>query len=196
MGRDDGASGSRVRCDPMALSARHVGSTVAEIDAMDEDSFVRAVGAVVEHSPWVAEEAWRRRPFGSVAGLRLAFETAIRTAPRERRLELLRAHPELAGREAAAGELTEASEREQRGARLDRLTPQGLDRLRALNSDYRARFGFPFIACVREHSVDSLLAWGAARLGRDVDAEEATALTEVGKIVGLRLADLVAEDPP
>jgi 2-oxo-4-hydroxy-4-carboxy-5-ureidoimidazoline decarboxylase len=179
----------------MALRARPEDSTIADIDSMDDSSFVAAFGAVVEHSPWIAEEAWRRRPFGSVAGLRLAFEAAIRTAPRERRLDLLKAHPELAGREADAGELTDASAREQRGARLDRLAPRELDALHALNADYRARFGFPFIACVREHSVDSLIAWGAARLGRDAEAEEATALAEVGKIVGLRLADLVVEEP-
>jgi OHCU decarboxylase len=178
----------------MALSARHVGTTITEVDAMDEDSFVAAVGSVVEHSPWVAAQAWRRRPFASLGALRLAFESAIRTAPRERRLDLLRAHPELAGREAAAGELTDASAREQRGARLDRLAPQELDALRALNADYRARFGFPFIACVREHSVESLLAWGAARLQRDAEAEEATALAEVGKILGLRIGDLVTDE--
>lgn len=178
----------------MALSARHVGSTIAEVDAMDEDAFIAALAPVVEHSRWVAEEAWRRRPFGSTAHLELAFEAAIRTAPRERRLEVLRAHPELAGREAAAGDLTDASAREQRGARLDRLAPAELGSLRALNSDYRARFGFPFIACVREHSVESLLAWGRARLERDAEAEEATALAEVGKIVGLRLGDLVTDD--
>jgi OHCU decarboxylase len=177
----------------MAHSARHMGSTITEVDAMDEDAFVAALGAVVEHSPWVAAEAWRRRPFGSAAGLRLAFEAAIRTAPQERRLALLRAHPDLAGREAAAGELTDASAREQRGARLDRLTPDELAELTALNKDYRARFGFPFIACVREHSVDSLLAWGRARLEREGAAEEATALAEVGKIVGLRLGDLVED---
>jgi OHCU decarboxylase len=178
----------------MALSARHVGSTITEVDAMDSDAFVATLGAVVEHSPWVAAEAWRRRPFGSLAGLRLAFEAAIRTAPRERRLELLRAHPELAGREAEAGELTDASQREQRAARLDRLAPDELAALDSLNADYRAGFGFPFIACVREHSVDSLLAWGRARLERDAEAEEATALAEVGKIVGLRLGELVADD--
>jgi OHCU decarboxylase len=177
----------------MALGTREAGSTVAQIDAMDEASFVAALGSVVEHSPWVAAEAWRQRPFGSVAALRLAFETAIRTAPRERRLELLRAHPELAGREAAAGELTDASAREQRGARLDRLSPEELADLGALNAAYRSRFGFPLIACVREHSVDSLLTWGAARLQREAEAEEATALAEVGKIVGLRLGDLVTD---
>src|ERR671917_2467159 len=110
----------------MALSARNVRPTIAEVDAMDSEAFVAALGSAVEQSPWVALEAWRRRPFGSVAALQLAFESAMRCAPRERRLELLRAHPELAGREAAAGELTAASAREQRGARLDRLTPEEL----------------------------------------------------------------------
>jgi 2-oxo-4-hydroxy-4-carboxy-5-ureidoimidazoline decarboxylase len=178
----------------MALSARQVRPSIAELDAMDADEFAAALGAVVEHSPWVAREAWRRRPFGSAAGLRLAFEAAMRTAPSERRLDILRAHPELAGREAAAGELTGASAREQRAARLDRLTPDELAALRQLNADYRERFGFPFIACVGEHSVTSLLAWGRARLARDAEAEAATALAEVGKIAGLRLRALVADE--
>jgi 2-oxo-4-hydroxy-4-carboxy-5-ureidoimidazoline decarboxylase len=183
----------RVRCRRMALSARNVRLTIAEVDGMGCEDFVAALGSAVEHSPWVAREAWRRRPFGSVAALRLAFEAAIRGAPRERRLELLRAHPELAGREAAAGELTGASAREQRAARLDRLAPDELAALTRLNADYRARFGFPFVACVREHSVESLLAWGRARLARDPGDEEDTALAEVGKIVGLRLRELVAD---
>jgi 2-oxo-4-hydroxy-4-carboxy-5-ureidoimidazoline decarboxylase len=179
----------------MAPSARNVRPSIAEVDAMDSEAFVTALGAAVEHSPWVALEAWRRRPFGSVAALQLAFEAAMRGAPRERRLELLRAHPELAGREAAAGEMTGASEREQRAARLDRLAADELAALTALNADYGARFGFPYIACVREHSVESLLAWGRARLARDPEAEAATALAEVGKIVGLRLRELVTDGP-
>jgi 2-oxo-4-hydroxy-4-carboxy-5-ureidoimidazoline decarboxylase len=178
----------------MALSARHTGSTVAEVDAMDEDAFLAVFGSVVEHSPWVAAEAWRHRPFGSAAGLRLAFERAIRTASRERRRGLLTAHPELAGKEAARGELTDASAREQRAARLDRLSAAELAALESLNAEYRQRFGFPFIACVREHSFESLLAWGRARLERDERDEEATAIAEVGKIVGLRLAELVEDD--
>jgi 2-oxo-4-hydroxy-4-carboxy-5-ureidoimidazoline decarboxylase len=177
----------------MALSARNVRPSIAEVDAMDAETFVATLGSVAEHSPWVALEAWRRRPFGSVAALQLAFEAAMRGAPRERRLELLRAHPELAGREAAAGELTGASAREQGAARLDRLAPGELAALTKLNSDYGARFGFPFVVCVREHSVESLLAWGQARLARDPDAEAATALAEVGKIVGLRLRELVKD---
>jgi OHCU decarboxylase len=178
----------------MALSARHLRLSIDEVEAMDADEFVAALGQTVEHSQWVAREAWRRRPFGSTAALELAFEAAVRTAPPERHLELLRAHPELAGREAAAGGLTDSSAREQRAARLDRLAPDELAALNNLNADYRERFGFPFIACVREHSVASLLAWGRARLERDAEAEAATALAEVGKIVALRLRELVSDD--
>jgi OHCU decarboxylase len=178
----------------MALSARTTRLAVAEVDALDSEAFVAALGAVAEHSPWVAREAWRCRPFDSLAGLRLAFESAIRGAAPERRLELLRAHPELAGREAAAGELTGASASEQRAARLDRLTPDELAALTRLNADYRERFGFPFIACVREHSVASLLAWAEARLAREPEAETETAIAEVCKIVSLRLGELVANE--
>jgi OHCU decarboxylase len=147
---------------------------------------------VVEHSPWVAERAWELRPFGSRERLHLAFETAIRTASHERRREVLNAHPELAGRGTSEGELTESSASEQRAARLDRLSTNELTALRELNLGYRSRFGFPLISCVREHSVASLLAWGTARLERDVEAEETTALAEVGKIIGLRLRERVS----
>ena len=165
---------------------------MAAVDALDRDPFPSALGAVVEHSPWVAQRAWELRPFGSRERLQLAFETAIRTAPRERRLEVLHAHPELGGRVTPEERLTESSASEQRAARLDRLSAEELAALRELNRDYRGRFGFPFISCAREHTVRSLLAWGAARLERDLEDEEATALAEVGKIIGLRLRERVS----
>ena len=157
-----------------------------DLDELDRDAFRAAVGDVVEHSPWVADAVYEQRPFGDVERLALAFEAAIRTAPQRR--EILDAHPELAG----SATLTADSAAEQRAARLDQLTPEELTRLRALNAAYRERFGFPFISCVREHSVQSLLAWGAARLQRDPAAEEHTALAEVGKIVALRLRERLA----
>jgi OHCU decarboxylase len=167
-------------------------SAITAVDAMDRDAFTSALSSVVEHSPWVAQRAWELRPFGSRERLQLAFETAIRTARRERRLEVLHAHPELGGRAAREGELTASSASEQRAAKLDRLSTDELAALRQLNLDYRGRFGFPFISCVREHSAASLLAWGAARLERDLEDEEATALAEVGKIIGLRLRERVS----
>jgi OHCU decarboxylase len=162
-------------------------TALAEIDEMDEEAFVAAFGPVFEHSPWVAREAWRRRPFGNVDRLHAAFAETLRGAPREAQLALIRAHPELAGREAQEGELTAASGREQASAGLDRLSPAEHARLQALNRDYRERFGFPLVICVREHTKDSLLEWGQVRLARSREEEVATALGEVAKIARLRL---------
>jgi 2-oxo-4-hydroxy-4-carboxy-5-ureidoimidazoline decarboxylase len=166
--------------------------SLGEINAMDEPAFVAALGALFEHSPWVARGAWRRRPFASVGELHGALECAMREAPRERQLALVRAHPELAGREATEGELTEESSREQASAGLDRLSADEVGELRRLNADYRQRFGFPLVICVREHTKESILAWGRARLGHSHDEEVANALSEIAKIAHLRLEDIVA----
>jgi OHCU decarboxylase len=150
------------------------------------------LGGLFEHSPWVAEEAWRRGPFDSVAELHAALEAAMREAPRERQLDLIRAHPELAGREAKEGTLTRESSHEQSSAGLDRLTPDELEALKRLNRDYRERFGFPMIVCVREHTKDSILAWGTDRLEHTREQEIDIALGEITKIARLRLADVLA----
>ena len=151
------------------------------------------LGALFEHSPWVAEAAWQRRPFGSVAELEAALEAAMREAPRERQLELIRAHPELAGREAQERTLTPESAGEQASAGLDRLTADELETLRRLNRSYRERFGFPLIVCVREHTKESIIAWGTARLEHSREQEIEIALGEIAKIARLRLADLLEE---
>jgi OHCU decarboxylase len=164
-----------------------------ELNAMDEDTFVAALGALFEHSPWVARDAYAARPFHSIDGLRAALEGAMRGAPRARQVELIRAHPELAGREARAGELTAASAGEQAGAGLDRLSADEVRALSELNRDYRERFGFPLVVCVREHTTHSILAWGLERVTHAPDEEVAIALGEIAKIAGLRLRDLVAE---
>jgi OHCU decarboxylase len=130
-----------------------------------------------------------------VDDLQAAFEATVREAPDERRLALLRAHPELAGREAGDGELTAASAREQGSAGLDRLAAGQLQALRQLNSDYRGRFGFPLIVCVRERTPESILAWGRERVDNAPEAEREIALGEVAKIARLRLRDVVAEAP-
>lgn len=164
---------------------------LADVEKMSEEEFVAIFGPLFEHSPWVAQEAWRRRPFDGRGALHAAFEDAMRSAPRERQLALIRAHPELAGREAEEGELTEESGREQASAGLDRLSPTEHARLKELNRRYGERFGFPMIVCVREHTKDSILAWGSARLERSPDEEVATALGEIAKIADLRLEDLL-----
>lgn len=169
--------------------------SLTELGGLDEGRFVGALGSLFEHSPWVAEAAWRRRPFGSVAELHAALEAAMREAPRDRQLDLIRAHPELAGREAQQGTLTRESTHEQASAGLDRLTAEEFEALERLNRAYRERFGFPLIVCVREHTKDSIIGWGVARLAHSREEEIDIALGEIAKIARLRLADLVEEGP-
>jgi OHCU decarboxylase len=137
----------------------------------------------------VARSAFAEGPFAGVDELHAALVAAVREAPRERQLELIRAHPELAGREAAAGELTGSSAGEQASAGLDRLTAQEAERWRGLNAAYRERFGFPLVVCVREHTKESILAWGEERLGHEPEEEVEVALAEIAKIARLRLEE-------
>lgn len=165
--------------------------TVKQLNALDQDQFVAALGFVFEHSPWVAAAAWQDRPFHDVSELYLAMRTAMERAPREQQLALIRAHPDLAGKAAIARELTAESAREQASARLDQLSPDEFAAFTRLNSAYRERFGFPFIICVREHTKTSILDQFQARLTNERDAEIATALGEIAKIARLRLLDVV-----
>ncbi len=148
-------------------------------------------GGVFEASPWIAEAAWERRPFGSVERLHSALVGVVGEAPPADRLALIRAHPDLAGKAAIAGALTPESTREQAAAGLDQLTPAQYERITGLTAAYRERFGFPFVVCAREHTPDSIIASAARRLEADPDEEEQTALSEIAKIARLRLADLV-----
>jgi OHCU decarboxylase len=109
----------------------------------------------------------------------------------DQQIALIRAHPDLAGRAAVAGELTEESAREQASARLDQLTPAQYAEFHRLNDAYRSKFGFPFVICVREHTRASILTNFSDRLALSRDQEAATALAEIGKIAGLRLRDAV-----
>jgi 2-oxo-4-hydroxy-4-carboxy-5-ureidoimidazoline decarboxylase len=158
---------------------------------MDRDDFVAYFGGVFEESPWIAREAWESRPFGSVDALHAAMVWVVEHSPRAARLELIRAHPDLAGKAAIAGALTPESTREQAAAGLDRLTPAQYERITTLTAAYRERFGFPFVVCAREHTADWIIATAAARLEARSDEEEQTALSEIAKIARLRLDDLV-----
>jgi 2-oxo-4-hydroxy-4-carboxy-5-ureidoimidazoline decarboxylase len=162
--------------------------------ARDRDAFVARFGGVFEDSPWIAEQAYEQGPFASAAELHRAMVAVVDAAPPEARLALIRAHPELAGKAAIAGELGPESTREQAAAGLDRLTPQQHADVLALTAAYRERFGFPFVVCAREHTADSIIAAARARLAHDPAAEERAALAEIAKIAALRLADLTGDD--
>ena len=141
--------------------------------------------ALFEHSPWVEARAAARPSSGDRHADLMAV---VADASPEETLSLLQAHPELAGKAAVDRTLTEASAAEQASAGLDRLTVEEYARFQALNAAYAARFGFPFIVCVRLTDKAGILAAMQRRLDHDRETEIATALDEIGRIVRLRLA--------
>lgn len=169
-------------------------TSLAALNAADRATFVAAVGFAFEHSPWIAEAAWEHRPFADFDALVGALVRTVQGAPVERRVALIAAHPDLAGRVAREGRLTAASRGEQAAAGLDRLTSQEISRFDAANDAYRARFGFPFVICAREHDKLSILAALERRAANDREAEIAAALGEIAKIARLRLRDAVKDE--
>ena len=169
-----------------ALSLQYLNSAA-------EHGFVAALSGVFEHSPWVPQRVAALRPFSSARELLGALCAAVDRATPEEQMALIRAHPELAGRAAIRGELTQQSEREQRGAGLAACSPEEFAHLHALNAQYRARFGFPFILAVRGHTRDSVIAALEARTHNTLERERAVALEQIDRIAALRLGDLLGE---
>lgn len=167
--------------------------TLETLNRASRDELERALGGVFEHSPWITARAVEARPFASVEALHAAMVAVVRRASREEQLALLRAHPDLAGRAARAGALTNASAAEQSSAGLDRLDDQEYERFGRLNAAYREKFGFPFIIAVRRHDKKQILAAFEARLGHTQAQEVEAALAQVFEITRLRLAGLIAE---
>lgn len=153
----------------------------------DRQTFVNRYGALFEHSPWVVERAADRLPLPDLHG---GLMQVVHDATPDEKLALIRAHPELAGKAAVDGNLTEASAAEQASAGLDRLTQAEFDRFHALNSAYSEKFGFPLIICVRLTDKAGILAAMERRLANDRDTEIATALDQIGEIVRLRLESM------
>ena len=167
--------------------------TLEMVNAADLRGFVALFGGVFEHSPWVAERAWRDRPFGSRDALHGAMLQAVRVAAREEQLALARAHPELAGREASNGELTANSSSEQGRLGFTALGHEELLRIERVNRAYREQFGFPCIVALRLHrNRASVLDEIERRLSNDRDTELVNALEQIGHITDGRLEKLVA----
>lgn len=168
---------------PMRLSA---------LNKLDQNAFCALLGGVVEHSPWVASQAWGDRPFASLDDLYDALARAIRLAARSQQLALLRVHPELAGSEATAGTMTADSNNEQGRLGLLTLHPDDLARLTSLNRRYRERFGFPYVAAMRLHgSLADMFRSFEQRLHNDPEPELAVSLLQVCEVMRGRLARTV-----
>ena len=162
--------------------------TLADLNQAASADFCAAVGETFELAPWVAETVASKRPFASVTALHDAMMGVVRAAPRERQLAFLHGHPDLAGKAARAGALTDDSRREQASVGLDSLSEADFQRFHRLNDAYKAKFGFPFIVCVRRHTRDSILDQFERRLRHDTAGEFAAALQEIFFITRLRMA--------
>ena len=157
----------------------------------DREDFIARYGGIYEHSPWVAEGA------AAVLGgapsrdeIRRTMADCIDAADDEQKLALIRAHPDLAGKAALAGKLTEASSDEQASAGLDQCTPAEYEKLHTLNELYKRKFGFPFVMAVRGSSRAEILAAFAKRLDNSPELEFATAIENIHRIAALRLEAL------
>lgn len=161
--------------------------TLPQINALPRDEFVRVVGPIFEHSPWIAERGESDRPFASRAALHEALCAIVRRAVPDKQLALIRAHPDLVGRAV----LTAESRGEQAAAGLSDLSAEEVVQFDRSNREYKERFGFPFIICARLHNKAAILAAFPERLRHTPDEERAIALAEIFKIAELRLADLI-----
>lgn len=160
---------------------------LAELNQMAQASFTEALGDIFEHTPAIAHQTWPQRPFATVADLHQAMVAVMHGLPEAQQLALIRAHPDL----GTTAKMTTASVQEQSRAGLDQLTPEEFATFQALNQAYRDRFQLPFIVAVKEHTKASILATFRQRLTHDFNTERQTALTEIGKIAGYRLAALL-----
>ena len=168
-----------------------MGLGIDEINQSDETRFVELLGGIFEHSPWVPELVFSEQPFASPGSLHQAMTTAMRNAPTVMRMELLCRHPELAGKEAAAGTLTSESKREQAGAGLNQCSAEELAKIKSLNQSYHSRFGFPFIIAVTGLDKFQIIAAMEKRLDHSQEIEFDTALGEVEKIARIRIDALI-----
>lgn len=174
--------------------------TLQQINAASREEFVALLDGTYEHSPWIAERAWARRPFASLAALKHALVEVLRDAGRDAQLALIRAHPELAGKAMVSKTLTAESTNEQGKAGLTDCTPEEFAKIQRLNAEYNAKFGWPFILAVRGPRGRGLgraeiIATFERRLGGHTDFEFAESLRNIHRIAEIRLADKFAEEP-
>ncbi|WP_441242979.1 2-oxo-4-hydroxy-4-carboxy-5-ureidoimidazoline decarboxylase [Tardiphaga sp. 768_D3_N2_1] len=168
--------------------------TLDELNSCSKADFVAALANIFEYSPWIAEKAADSRPFAGVKQLFAAMRKVVEEAASGQRLALIKAHPDLADKTQRGDLLTAESNAEQNSVGLDRLSEAEYVAFDRVNNAYRAKFGFPYIVCVRRHTKDSILADFEKRLPNDPAAEVAASIDEICKIAALR-TDLLVDGP-
>jgi 2-oxo-4-hydroxy-4-carboxy-5-ureidoimidazoline decarboxylase len=162
--------------------------TVDQINSLSREQFVATLGWMFEHSPWVAERAWAMVPFSDLGQLHGAMRQVVSSASKEEQLALLRAHPDLGER----ARMSNASSKEQSGAGLDNLSSDEYQRLKLLNTEYREKFGFPFLYAVKGSTKYDILQVLEQRLKNNATEEFHQALEQVYRIALFRLQGLIA----
>lgn len=167
--------------------------SLCQLNATSDAEFVARLGNIYEHSDWVPRRIMDQRPFPDSETLRRAMSAAVNDSTAEEMLILIQAHPDLAGKLARAGKLTEASTAEQAGLGLDRLSEAEYEQFSQRNEAYREKFGFPFIICARLTTRQGVLEAFSRRLENSRDAEISEAVRQIHEIANLRLGDLIGE---
>ncbi len=167
---------------------------IGAVNAADDNQFAAWFAEVCEDSAWVAVRAAAQRPFASVDAMAGAFAAVLNAAAPEDQLAVLRAHPDLAGKLARAGDVATHSRSEQKGAGLDRLSDAEFERFDTLNRQYQDRFGFPFIFAVKGADKAQILDAFERRLRHSAEQELAEAIRQVGRIMRFRVEALVVDD--
>jgi OHCU decarboxylase len=178
--------------DEVAPTGHGARMSIGRVNELDDDEFATTFAPLFQGPPWHVAEASKARPFQSLYDMRHALHGALFDASPEQQLELIRAYPDLAPRIA----LGPQSAVDQAFAGLNRLSPEEYDEFDRLNEAYAAKFGFPFVVCVREHTKETIFAAFRRRLEDTPMQERATALVEIAKIANLRMLDLVEDVPP
>lgn len=160
---------------------------VEELNALEPEEFTHLLGPLFEHSPWVAARTAAKRPFSDRDELHAALCETVMKASHDEKLALIRAHPDLVGREV----LTRESRTEQTNAGLGQLSVEEIERFGEYNARYREKFGFPFVICARLNKKQAILDTFFIRLQNSHEQEVETASREIFKIAQLRLQDLV-----
>ena len=174
--------------------------TLEQLNAATQAEFTALLDGTYEHSPWVAEAAWAKRPFASLTQLKLALVQVLREATPEAQLKLMRAHPELAGKAMVSKTLTAESSNEQGKAGLTDCTPEEFAKIQQLNAAYNAKFGFPFMLAVRGPrgtglSKAEIIATFERRLDNHPEYERAESLRNIHRVAEIRLDDKFGHAP-
>ncbi|KAM3933285.1 putative 2-oxo-4-hydroxy-4-carboxy-5-ureidoimidazoline decarboxylase [Leptodactylus fuscus] len=169
---------------------------VDAVNCMNYEQFLDVFGNIIEKCPIITAAVWSRRPFASFSEVEDKVYDFIESLPISGKEGILRCHPDLAGRELTSGTLTMESQQEQRQAGLTSLTTRERERLTLLNTQYKEKFGFPFVICAKRSDKDKIMEELNSRLQNDPSVEILKGIDEVKKICHLRLQDILRKGTP